>query len=268
MTSHNSTTNHAEEELQRRPSPCYSMSSRASSAFSYIGLMGYVMPIQTLVTRSRDRARIRKKNQIDRRESLSPWVVHRKLACNWHLFFSQAIQIIHIALGNTCKYNLYIYTKCHKKIQIKKKKHEAVSQLKAKSLPAIKSLKSIQVYLSPTWFLGRLIFPPMDCKTCIPELLSNQWWGCYQENPKKSGFWFWSMSQFSSRSPSLQQHGHHEPFKLNDLSSRQQILISSSLSPLICYLQETLLASENIGQHKHHELGTSAPIVLIPMSYH
>ena len=55
---------------------------------------------------------------------------------------------------------------------------------------------------------------------------------------------------------------------LNDLSSRQQILISSSLPPLICYLQETLLALENIGQHKHHELGTSAPIVLIPMSYH
>ncbi len=178
----------------------------------------------------------------------------------------------HIALGNTCKYNLYIYTKCHKKIKIKKKKKAWSSQsIESKILACDQKSQihpSISVYLSPTWFLGRLIFPPMDCKTCIPELLSNQWWGCYQENPKKSGFWFWSMSQFSSRSPSLQQHGHHEPFKLNDLSSRQQILISSSLSPLICYLQETLLASENIGQHKHHELGTSAPIVLIPMSYH
>ena len=161
MTSHNSTTNHAEEELQRRPSPCYSMSSRASSAFSYIGLMGYVMPIQTLVTRSRDRARIRKKNQIDRRESLSPWVVHRKLACNWHLFFSQAIQIIHIALGNTCKYNLYIYTKCHKKIQIKKKKTWSSQSIESKIL-ACDQKSQIHPSISKSYMISREIDFPTD----------------------------------------------------------------------------------------------------------
>ena len=95
LPSYNSTTNHAEEELQRMPSPCYCMSSQASSAFSYTALMGYVMLIRTLVTRSTDRAI--EKNPVDRRESLSPRVVHRKPACSWHLFFSQAFQIIHIA---------------------------------------------------------------------------------------------------------------------------------------------------------------------------
>ena len=75
--------------------------------------------------------------------------------------------------------------------------------------------------------------------------------------PEKYGF---LTSQLSSWRSSL-QHGISMTWAPGNKSS-----FRASLSPLVCYLQETLLA-ENIGQH-YDELGATAPIVLIPMSYH
>ena len=95
---------------------------------------------------------------------------------------------------------------------------------------------------------------------CIAEVLSNQWWGCYQNPKKNKKIWISDLTIKLLKELLA-------TWNIYDLSSGQQILISSSLSPLVCYLQETLLA-ENIGQH-YEELGTTtAPIVLIPMSYH
>ena len=95
---------------------------------------------------------------------------------------------------------------------------------------------------------------------CIAEVLSNQWWGCYQ-NPKKNKKSGSLTSQLSSWRSSL-QHGISMTWAPGNKSS-----FRARFPPLVCYLQETLLA-ENIGQH-YEELGTTtAPIVLIPMSYH